>query len=233
MASDGSLPDCHCAICSKLPASNTPAYWSVFNDRVLELWHKYDAHCEREKALTAFTSPTWRQRSRRPNLDRLGKIAAWFQADNQGRTSDEPAVWGCSLQGRVCNAMHGRQIAANVTAAYSTGTVRWRNASKNPDEARMWLNETLASGMAPYFHFVGSRGGFGEDRRWQAVGEDYFRWTARTMRIWRPGASIANIGVVIGQETQLDLYEQCSFHIAETTPSSVNVGVRPIRATKR
>ncbi len=30
----GSLPDCHCAICSKLPPSGTPAYWRVFDDRV-------------------------------------------------------------------------------------------------------------------------------------------------------------------------------------------------------
>ena len=30
-----------------------------------------------------------------------------------------------------------------------------------------------------------------------------------------------------------DLYEQCSFHIAEKMPSSVNVGVRPISLTRR
>src|SRR3984957_14150340 len=30
-----------------------------------------------------------------------------------------------------------------------------------------------------------------------------------------------------------DLYEQCSFHIAETIPSSVKVGVRPISLTSR
>src|SRR3954449_1769233 len=30
-----------------------------------------------------------------------------------------------------------------------------------------------------------------------------------------------------------DLYEQCSFHIAEKMPSSVNVGVRPISARMR
>src|SRR3712207_5424625 len=30
-----------------------------------------------------------------------------------------------------------------------------------------------------------------------------------------------------------DLYEQCSFHMAETMPSSVMVGSRPIRFTKR
>src|SRR5271154_5334037 len=30
-----------------------------------------------------------------------------------------------------------------------------------------------------------------------------------------------------------DLYEQCSFHIAEKMPSSVNVGTRPISLTRR
>src|SRR3954470_15300033 len=30
-----------------------------------------------------------------------------------------------------------------------------------------------------------------------------------------------------------DLYEQCSFHIAETMPSSVSVGSRPMRSRKR
>jgi hypothetical protein len=67
----------------------------------------------------------------------------------------------------------------------------------------MWLNETLASGMVPYYHFVGSENGFGEDRRWQKVGSDYFRWAARHDAHLTTRRSIANIGVVIGQSTQL------------------------------
>ena len=114
-----------------------------------------------------------------------------------------PAVWGCTLQGRVCNAVLDGKFAANVTAAYSTGAVTWRNASKNPAEAEMWLNETLASGMVPYYHFVGSETGFGEDRRWQKVGADYFRWTAQHDAHFKTRRSIANVGVVIGQSTQL------------------------------
>ena len=81
-------------------------------------------------------------------------------------------MWGCSLQGRVCTAIMGGKFAANVTAAYSTGLVPWRNATKNAVEAKMWLNETLASGMIPYYHMVGSEAGLGEDRRWQKTGED-------------------------------------------------------------
>jgi hypothetical protein len=60
------------------------------------------------------------------------------------------------------------KVAANVTAAYSTGEVAWRNAAKNPAEAKMWLNETLASGMVPYYHFVGSENGFG-GKAWEPI----------------------------------------------------------------
>jgi hypothetical protein len=199
----GSLPECHCAICNRLPAAGTPAYWRVFNDRVFDLWQRYDAIAKEKKADSFFFANLGGNVRCGPNLDRLGKLAAWYQADNQGRTYDDPAVWGCSLQGRVCNAVLDGKFAANVTAAYSTGVVGWRNASKNPDEARMWLNETVASGMRPYYHFIGSEAGFGEDRRWQKVGVDYFRWTAQHDAHFTTRRSIANIGVVIGQSTQL------------------------------
>jgi hypothetical protein len=46
-----------------------------------------------------------------------------------GRTSDDSAVWMQPAR-QVCSAMMDGKFAANVSAAYSTGTVRWRNASK-------------------------------------------------------------------------------------------------------
>jgi len=199
----GNLPDCHCAICSKLPASGTPAYWRVFTDRVLSLWERYDAIAKEKKPSSFFFANSGGNVRGGPNLDRLGKTAVWFQADNQGRTYEEPAVWGCSLQGRVCNAVLDGKVAANVTAAYSTGNPGWRNISKNPAEATMWLNETLASGMVPYFHFVGAENGFAEDRRWQEVGKEFFQWTAPHDAHLTPRRSVANLGVVIGQSTQL------------------------------
>src|SRR5215207_5131664 len=50
-----------------------------------------------------------------------------------------------------------------------------------------------------------------------------------------PGSWITH-GALVGSVrkwTLDDLYEQCSFHIAEKIPSSVNVGVRPISALMR
>src|SRR5207244_8473460 len=126
-------------------------YSRVFNERVIELEHNQDSIAIEKKPDSFYFANLGGNVRCGPSLDRLGKTAVWFQADNQGRTSDDPAVWGCSLQGRVCSAMMGGKFAANVSAAYSTGAVRWRNASKDPAEARMWLNETLASGMALYY----------------------------------------------------------------------------------
>jgi hypothetical protein len=199
----GMLPECFCAVCSKLPASGTPAYWRAFNDRVLNLWKRYDAIAKEKKADSFFFANSGGNVHASVNLDQLGKTIAWFQADNQGRTYEDPAVWGCSLQGRVCSAVLDGKFAANVTAAYSTGNPGWRNLSKSPEETRMWLSETLASGMTPYNHFVGAEKGFCEDRRWQKVGEEYFAWTARHDAHLSARRSVANIGVVMGQSTQL------------------------------
>ncbi|HEX7158521.1 MAG TPA: alpha-amylase family protein [Edaphobacter sp.] len=221
----GSLPECHCAVCAKLPPPNTTAYWRAFNDRLFELWQRYDAIAKEKKPDSFFFANLGGNVHASPNLARLGQLAAWFQGDNQGRTYEDPTIWGVTLQGRAANAVNDGSFAAgNVTAAYSTGSVRWRNASKNPAEAKMWLNETLASGMVPYFHFIGSEGGFGEDRRWHKTGRDYFQWTARHDAHLTPRRSIANIGVVMGQSTQL-LYKGPAAAGSRTTMRETTHGI--------
>jgi hypothetical protein len=95
------------------------------------------------------------------------------------------------------------KTSTNVTAAWSTGTPRWRNASKNPQEAQMWMDETVASGMVPWYHFIGGETGLGEDRRWQEPGREYFNWLARHEKHFFNKRPIANLGVVMGQRTQL------------------------------
>lgn len=199
----GSLPECYCAICSKLPPSGTPAYWRVFNERVIDLWKRYDAIAKEKKADSFYFANSGGNVRSSVNLDQLGKVSSWFQGDNQGRSYEEPAVWGCSLQGRVCYAVMDGKFATNLTATYSTGSPGWRNLSKSPEEIRMWLSETVAAGLAAYNHFVGAEKGFGEDRRWQKVGEEYFQWTARHDAHLSVRSSVADIGVVMGQSTQL------------------------------
>ncbi|MBV9404612.1 MAG: beta-galactosidase trimerization domain-containing protein [Acidobacteriaceae bacterium] len=67
----------------------------------------------------------------------------------------------------------------------------------------MWLNETVASGMVPWYHFIGGEDGLGADRRWQPLGHEYFNWLARHDAHFVNKRSIANLGVVLSQRTQL------------------------------
>src|SRR5690349_24921496 len=67
----------------------------------------------------------------------------------------------------------------------------------------MWMDETVASGMVPWYHFIGAETGLAEDRRWQETGRRYFTWLARHDRHLVNRRSVAGLGVVIGQSTHL------------------------------
>lgn len=199
----GRMPVCNCGVCRRLPRSGTPAYWDKFNERVLYLWKLYDSVAKEKKPSSFYFGNLGGGIRSGPNLKMLGEVCEWFQADNQGRGGDDSPIWGCALQGRVCSAIQKGKMSTNVTGAWSTGGVRWRNAAKSPAEARMWMDQSLASGMVPYYHFIGGETGMGEDRRWMPPGREYFAWTARHDRHFVNRRSIANLGVVMGQRTHL------------------------------
>ena len=61
----GILPDCHCAICSKLPASGTPAYWQRLQRPRLRALAEVRCHREREEAGQLLFCQPGRKRARR------------------------------------------------------------------------------------------------------------------------------------------------------------------------
>jgi hypothetical protein len=199
----GSLPVCHCQQCQVLPPAGSIAYWEKFNDRAIYLWKLYDSIAKEKRPANFYFGNMGGSARATVDLVKLGAICDWFQCDNQGRGGDDTPIWGCALQGRVCNAVQEGKMATNVTAAWSTGTPRWRNVYKSRQEEQMWFDETLASGMAPYHHIIGGENGMGEDRRWLEPAEAYFRWMARHDVHFVNKRSIANLGVVMGQRTQL------------------------------
>jgi hypothetical protein len=199
----GSMPDCYCEQCRKLPRPGTIAYWNKFNDRTVYLWKLYDAIAKERKPANFYFANLGGGIRCTADLVKLGELCEWFQCDNQGRGGDDTPIWGCALQGRVCNAVQNGKMATNVTAAWSTGTPRWRNIYKSEAEERMWFNETLASGMVPYHHIIGGENGMGEDRRWLEPARKYFEWMAKHDVHFINKRSIANLGVVMGQRTHL------------------------------
>jgi Hypothetical glycosyl hydrolase 6/Beta-galactosidase trimerisation domain len=199
----GSMPACHCAQCRDLPPSGTPDYWDRFNDRAVYLWKLYDSIAKEKKPSNFYFANLGGGIRSTVDLVRLGELCEWFQCDNQGRGGDGTPIWGCTLQGRVCSAVQEGKMSTNVTAAWSTGTPRWRNVYKSPREEQMWFDETLASGMVPYHHIIGGEDGMGEDRRWLEPAHRYFNWMAKHDAHFVNKRPIANIGVVMGQRTHL------------------------------
>ncbi len=199
----GRLPECRCDNCKKLATGGTVDYWDQFNARVMELWNLYDGIAKEKKPENLYFGNLGGSIRCTANLKTLGDKTYWFNCDNQGRGGDDTPIWGCSLQGRVCSSVMKGKTSTNVTAAWSTGTPRWRNASKSPQEAQMWMDETVASGMVPWYHFIGGETGLGEDRRWQEPGREYFNWLAKHEKHLFNKQPIANLGVVMGQRTQL------------------------------
>jgi hypothetical protein len=199
----GSMPVCYCDRCRELPPPGSIAYWEKFNERTVYLWKLYDSIAKEKNPSNFYFANLGGGIRSTANLVQLGEICEWFQCDNQGRGGDPAPVWGCALQGRVCNAVQKGKMATNVTAAWSTGVPRWRNVYKSEPEERMWFNETLASGLVPYHHLIGGEKGMGEDRRWLAPAQRYFNWMAKHDAHFANKRSIANIGVVMGQRTHL------------------------------
>jgi len=62
----------------------------------------------------------------------------------------------------------------------------------------MWMAQTAASGMVPWFHWLG---GSPEDTRWREVGRSFFNWLAANEAHFRNKRSIADLAVLYPQNT--------------------------------
>lgn len=198
------LPVCYCNQCRKLAPPNTVEYWEQFTERVAYLWKTCDGIAKEKKSDSLFFANLGSGMRATPNLMRLARVAEWFNCDNQGRGGDAAPIWGAAQQGRVATAvMKGRTIT-NVTGAYSTGGhVRWRNVAKSRPETEIWMDQTAASGMALWYHWVGGQNGLGEDRRWKEPGRRHMKWLAKNDAHFDRKGTMANIAVVMGQRSHL------------------------------
>ena len=198
----GRMPECYCAACKNLPHYDTVEYWDIFTKRALDLWALWDGIAKEKRPDNLYFGNMGGAIASSANMKSLQKLAYWYNCDNQGRGGGFEPVWGASLQGRVCDAMMNGRTATNVTGSYTTGSFRWRNIHKSTEEAQMWMNETVASGMVPWYHFIGAEEGLGADRRWQQPGHDYFNWLAKHDAHFTTKGTIADMAVVMGQRTQ-------------------------------
>lgn len=209
--STGALRVCYCENCRRLyeklggaPPAETDAsnplyrkYYQAHQDRVLELWRLWDSVARERSAESVYVGNLGGGIDTIKDLEPLSHAAAWFNADHQGRSGETP-IWNCAQQGRVAQSvMQGRTIT-NVAGAYSNAQPSWRHVSKAPAELTLWLAQTTASGMVPWFHWLG---GSPEDNRWREVGRSFFTWLAANETHFCNRSSIAELAVLYPQRT--------------------------------
>src|SRR5262249_1722203 len=170
-------------------------YYDVSMDRVLEVWRQWDAVAREKKPDAVYVGNLGGGIRAVKDLKRVGEVAGWFNADHQGRAGDTP-IWDCAQQGRVAQAVMKGRTVTNVTRAYSNRRPRWRHVTKSPAETTLWLAQTTASGMVPWFHWLG---GAPEDTRWREVGRSFFTWLAAHEPHFRNQRSVADLAVLYPQ----------------------------------
>jgi hypothetical protein len=193
------LPVCFCDACKGKADPGTPAFLDRHTQRCVELWKLFDSIAKEKHPDNIYFANLGGGVRAQINLKTLGEQCFWFNCDNQGRGGEETPAWGCAQQGRVARSvMKGRTIT-NVTGAWATGKVKWRNTAKTPAEAEMWMAQTAASGMTIWYHWLGGQTGLGEDHRWEEPGRQFFHWMARHDEHFTYKQPIANLGVVFAQ----------------------------------
>jgi hypothetical protein len=186
---------CHCAECAGFGDAKTPEFRDRHLARVLEVWKLWDSTARQKKWDSVYVGNLGGGIRASTDLQQIAKVAGWFNADHQGRSGATP-IWDCAQQGRVAESvMKGRTIT-NVTGAYANSHPLWRQTSKAPEEATMWMAQTTASGMVPWYHWLG---GAPKDLRWRETGHRFFDWIAKNERHFVNRRSIANIGVIFSQ----------------------------------
>jgi hypothetical protein len=116
----------------------------------------------RRRSPTASSSPTWARVRATPNLLRLGEVASGSTATTRGAGATATpygALRSRAGSRRRHEGPHGHQRDRFLVA---TGAgYRWRNVAKSRAEAEIWMDQTVASGMTIWYHWVGGQKGHG------------------------------------------------------------------------
>jgi hypothetical protein len=208
----GALEVCHCLNCQKIyreqtggtPPETTDVqsavyrkYYEIYMDRVSQVWKLWQDTVKEKNPESVYVGNLGGGIRTVKDVKRLSKVASWFNADNQGRSGDTP-IWMCAQQGRVARSVMDGRTVTNVIGSYSNGSINWRHTSKTAAETTLWMAEAAASGMVPWYHWLG---GEPEDQRWRETGRVFFDWLADNQTHFRNKRSLANLAVLYPQST--------------------------------
>jgi hypothetical protein len=164
--STGSPHACFCVNCQRRGKLTKGQLLDAHQKRILELCRGLEAVAREGRKDRVYNVNIAGGIHAVQSIKKLAEVGAWLTADHQGRSGDTP-IWDCAQQGRVAySAMGGKPVTNVVTGNAST----WRHSSRGDEEITLWLAQTTASGMVPWYVWLGSQP---QDDRWRETGRKY------------------------------------------------------------
>ncbi|HUA62052.1 MAG TPA: beta-galactosidase trimerization domain-containing protein [Verrucomicrobiae bacterium] len=203
---------CYCQHCREnfkaasgydLPRSNDPhdpvrmAHTDWRARRLFELWDLWDGEIRKINPGARFIPNTGGGALSELDMKRIGEKSATLCADRQARSGLTP-LWAAGRNAKEYRSTMGNKAIAGMFSVGVEEAYRWKDSVQSPAEIRMWVLDSVANGMRPWFiKFAATL----RDHRWLPVVEKVFDWHFRNERYLRNQAPMARAALVYSQQT--------------------------------
>ena len=203
---------CYCAHCRQgfrdscgleLPRTTDPqdparkAYIGWRQQRLFDLCRQWDAAIREANPEARFVPNSGGGALSDLDMREFGSVADTAFADRQGR-SGIVTPWAAGKNAKEYRAaMRGKPVGGIFSVGLE-GEHRWKDSTQSGAEIRIWVADSIANGMRPWFTKFG---GVVHDDRWLDVVEDVYRWHHRWERYFRDQVPLARVAVVYSQQT--------------------------------
>ncbi|MEQ4209268.1 alpha-amylase family protein [Actinopolymorpha sp. B9G3] len=131
------------------------------------------------------------------DMSEFARVADTAFADKQGR-SGIVTPWAAGKNAKEYRATMRDKPIGGIFSVGLEGTHRWKDSTQSGDEIRIWVAESVANGMRPWFTKFA---GVVHDGRWLKVVEDLYRWHHRWERYFCDQVPLARVAVAYSQQT--------------------------------
>lgn len=203
---------CYCEHCQRgfseaygmeLPRTTDPrdpafrAYLVWRQQRLFELYHLWDSEIRKVKPDARFVPNSGGGALSELDMTVLGQVLDIAFADRQGRSGIAPA-WAAGKNAKEYRATMREKPIGGIFSVGLENEHRWKDSTQSADEIRIWVADSIANGMRPWFTKFS---GVVHDGRWLPVVEDLFRWHERWEHYFRDQVPLARVAVVYSQRT--------------------------------